>query len=239
VSRANRRALPPAPTLGGAVRAAGSDFYYNSVRLVPANLLWGAGFLAVLFAAVYFGVLALLLLIALLLVPLTAGLMTMAAVLVREKRLFFSDFVDGIRRDFWRNLGLGALQLAVFVVLSADLFFGLQIPNLVGIFLAVSAGYALIILWAYVLVAWPLLLDPIRRGEPASRQLRLGALLLLAHPFRVGAIAIIILVFLAVATFTVAGVAMFALALALLVAAHYVLPTADRLEGRETLEFEE
>jgi uncharacterized membrane protein YesL len=237
VSRADRRALPPAPTLGGAVRAAASDFYYNSVRLIPANLLWGAGFLAVLFVYVYFDVLALL--PALVLIPLTAGLMAMATVLVREKRLFFSDFVEGIRRDFWRNLGLGALQLAALVVLGADLLIGLQIPNLVGIFLAVSAGYALIIFWAYVLVAWPLLLDPVRRGEPATRQLRLGALLLLAHPFRVGAMALVILVFLAVATITVAGVAMFALALTLLVAAHYVLPAADRIEGRETLELDE
>ena len=39
---------PVAPSLGGAIRAAAIDFYSNSWRLVPANLVWAAVLLAVL-----------------------------------------------------------------------------------------------------------------------------------------------------------------------------------------------
>ena len=32
---------PALPGLGTVVRAALSDYYFNSMRLVPANLVWG------------------------------------------------------------------------------------------------------------------------------------------------------------------------------------------------------
>ena len=45
---ASRAEAPPSqrhatglPSLGAVVRAAVSDYYFNSMRLVPANLVWG------------------------------------------------------------------------------------------------------------------------------------------------------------------------------------------------------
>jgi len=43
---------PRGPGLAAAIRAAAYDFYYQSIRLVPANLLWGLAFLAWLIVAV-------------------------------------------------------------------------------------------------------------------------------------------------------------------------------------------
>src|SRR5665811_1261398 len=52
---------PAAPRLGGALRGAAIDFYFNSWRLVPANLAWSAGLVAILALAATVSLLALLL----------------------------------------------------------------------------------------------------------------------------------------------------------------------------------
>jgi hypothetical protein len=69
--------------------------------------------------------------------------------------------------------------------------------NLLG-----RAPCGLAILWTYAVVAWPIVLDPVRRGE------------------------------------RMAAIVTFGLALACLVAARYVLPSADRLEGRALVDAE-
>jgi len=43
---------PPATSIGQAIRLAGSDLYFNSLRFVPANVVCALGLLAVLFAAI-------------------------------------------------------------------------------------------------------------------------------------------------------------------------------------------
>jgi hypothetical protein len=49
------RGRPRGPGLAAAFRAAAYDFYYQSIRLVPANLLWGLAFLAWLIVSVSTG----------------------------------------------------------------------------------------------------------------------------------------------------------------------------------------
>src|SRR5687767_8344569 len=87
---AERRTVPPAPRLGRVLRTAVEDLYYNGVRLVAANLVWGIGAVltAVALTRSAFGLLALLLM-----VPLTSGLMGMATALVRERSIVMSDFL--------------------------------------------------------------------------------------------------------------------------------------------------
>ena len=46
---------PRGTGLAAAFRAAAVDFYYQSIRLVPANLLWGLAFLAWLVVTVSTG----------------------------------------------------------------------------------------------------------------------------------------------------------------------------------------
>jgi hypothetical protein len=98
--------------------------------------------------------------------------------------------------------------------------------------LAISAVYGLVILWIYAVVAWPLVLDPRRRGETLGTRLRLAGTLLVARPIRMAFLALTIGLFIAISTVAVAAIVMFALALAFLFVARMVLPAADRLEGR-------
>lgn len=231
-SRAERR-VPPAPRFGSAVREAGLDLYYHSVRLVPANVLWGVSLVGVAYVVSRDLVFAPLLVV---MVPLTMGLMGMATTLVRSRRLFWSDAVDAVRPRFWSQLGIGIAQLVLIAVAAADVLIGLQLPGLVGPVVVIGGIYTLAAIWLLAVTTWPLLLDPERRRDRIRPRLRLGFMLAVAHPLRMGAAAASLGVLLAVSTVLAAALVTVSGALAMLIAAHYILPAADRLEGRATLE---
>jgi hypothetical protein len=233
-SRAER-SVPPPPRLGGVVREAASDLYYNSWRFLGANMIFGVLFLALL-AAVTLTPWGWALSVALVLPA--AGCMRMATVLVRDGHTDFGEFLSVVRAPRL-SLGLGVAQLIGVVVLVADLWIGARWANVPGTFLAVSALYGLLIGWAYAVVAWPLVLDPAREREPLGARLRLAGALLVAHPVRVALVGGLIGAILAAATVAIAALVTIGLAFAFLVAARYVLPAADRLEGRATVEVDD
>lgn len=214
------------------LRTAAEDLYYHGVRLVVANLVWGIGAVLTAFALTrsVLGLLALLIM-----VPLTAGLMGMATALVREQSVVMSDFARPIRARFWRLVALGAAQLVLTVIAAFDLVLGLQLGGIVGIVMAVVAFYTGLALWVLAWTIWPIVIDPERQAEPVRSAVRLGALLVLAHPIRMGLMAIVLAAITLVSTVLVAAIITFAAAYVALVAAHFVLPSADRLEGRETV----
>jgi uncharacterized membrane protein YesL len=222
--------------LGGAVRAGAEAFYYNSFRFLPANLLFGAALLVVatLLLVGPIGFVA-----AVGLIPLSAGVMRMATHYVRHRYVFFSEFWQPMRRWPGRVLLLGVAQLGLITVLVVDFLVGAGMESWFGTFLAVSALYALLVLWIFSLIVWPLVLDPEREDEPVRAQLRLAALLVLAHPVRMTVFGGVIGAIVLISTVAIVAIATFALALAWLVVAHYVLPAADRFEGRATLEVPE
>ncbi|MDQ3881288.1 MAG: hypothetical protein M3295_09495 [Chloroflexota bacterium] len=230
-----RRVVPPRPTLGASIRLAGEALYYNSGRFVGANLVFGAVVVAFLLAA-SLGVVGYVVVVAL--VPPSVGVMSMATRYVRDGHVAFSDFGAGIRERFWRHLALGIAQLALIVVALADALIGLAIGGVPGVALTTLAVYALIALWAFAVVAWPLILDPVRRDEPLRATFRVALVLAVAQPIRMLMLATVIGVLLVLATLFIVVVLSFALALAFLIAALYVLPAADRLEDRATLEVE-
>lgn len=233
MSRAERRVVPPAPRLGSAIREAGLDLYYNSVRLVPANVLWALSLLGIGFVLARGLALAPLVL---LMIPLTMWLMGMATTLVRRRRLHWSDGIDAVRGRFWRLVGIGLLQLLLSVVAAVDVLIGLQLSGIVGPIVVVGGAYTLAAIWLVAVTTWPLLLDPVRARDGTRGSLRLGLLLVLAHPVRLGVLALLLAGFLAASTVLAAALVTVSGALTMLVAAHYVLPAADRLEGRATLE---
>lgn len=227
--------MPPSPRLRRALRDAASDFYFNSWRFLGANFLMGALLLLILFAAI---ATPWALLLVALLVPPAAGTMRMATRLIRDGHADLGDFADAMRRP-WPNLALGLAQLAVIGVLVVDVAIAGSWQSWTGTFLAASAAYGLLVLWAYALVAWPLLLDPARDAEPVRSRLRLAVVVLLAHPVRLGLLALGAAGFLLVAAIFIAPIITFAIGLAWLAIARYVLPIADRVEGRETLVVDE
>jgi len=223
--------VPPSPRLRRVLREAVSDFYYNSARFLAANILLG-----VLLLAVILGATAspwAFLLGPILVLP-AAGTMRMATRLIRDFHTDLGDLTEVVRRP-WPVIGIGLAQLAVTAVLVGDILIAAAWGSWVGTFLLVSAAYALVMLWAYALVAWPLLLDPERDAEPIRRRLRLAVVVLVAHPVRVGVFAVLTGVVLLVSTLLIAPVITFAVALLWLAIARWVLPMADRVEGRATL----
>jgi len=214
------------------LRTAAEDLYYHGVRLVVANLVWGIGAVltAFLLTRSVLGLLALLVM-----VPLTAGLMGMATALVRERTVVMSDFARSIRPRFWRLLALGIAQFALSAIAAFDLLLGFQFGGVVGVLMAVVAFYTLLALWVLAWTIWPIVTDPERLAEPVRSGIRLGALLVLAHPIRLGLMALVLAAITVVSTILAAAIITFAAAYLALVAAHFVLPSADRLEGRETM----
>jgi hypothetical protein len=212
------------------VREAAIDLYYNSWRFLAANILFGVILIVLLFSLTS-TVWAWALVIAL--IPPAAGCLRMATTRLRDGHTDLGEFAAVLRRP-WFVLGLGLGQLAVLLVIIVDFMVGIAVGSFFGGVLAVSALWGLVIGWAYVMVAWPILMDPLRDSEPLRARLRLAGLLLLAHPLRIGALAILAAAFLIVSTIAIAAIVTVSLAYTMLVLARYILPAADRLEGRAT-----
>jgi uncharacterized membrane protein YesL len=214
------------------LRTAAEDLYYHGVRLVVANLAWGIGaaLTAYLLTRTALGLVALVAM-----VPLTAGLMGMATALVRERSVVMSDFARPIRARPWRLLGLGVAQLVLSTVAGFDLVLGIQLGGIVGIVMAAVGFYTGVALWVLAWTIWPIVTDPERQRETVRSGVRLGALLVLAHPIRLGLMSLVLAAVTLVSTILAAAIITFAAAYVALVAAHFVLPSADRLEGRETM----
>lgn len=218
-----------APGLGRAVRAAALDFYFNSWRLVPANLLWGAALLALLIGASIFA--PVLLLTPLLALP-TAGIFRIAALIARGEGVSFWDGLAAWRTRFLPALVIGTALAGCVAIFVTNLVLGLTSDSVLGWVLATLAGWGLVATWVVGWTVWPLVLDPHRADSSVRANVRTAALLVLAHPVRLGAMGLLIAVLLVASTIAFAALVSISVAFAALVASRYVLPAADRLEHR-------
>jgi hypothetical protein len=216
---AARRPIP-VPRVGAIVRAAGTDLYFNSWRLVPANVAWAIGLIVVIVAALAWP--PALLALPALAVP-VAGIHELAALIVRGEPVSFGDFSAGMRRNAWPALALGYGAAALAIVLATNVVSGLLAGGLPGWPIAVGT---------FLVAAWPLLADPQRAQQPAPQRLRLAVTVCLARPGRMLAFAAGIWLFLAISLIAFAAIAMVSVAVAALVATRFVVPIADALEGR-------
>ena len=215
------------------MRDSAVDLYYSFASLVPANVAFGIGLIALVLAM---AASSLGWVVAVVLVPLAAGCMGLATTLVRDGHTDLGEYAAVIRRP-GQVVVLGTLQLGVGLVLVVDLLVGGAVGSVLGGVMLLSAVFGLVILWSYSVAAWPIVLDPWRRDDPIGARLRLALVLLVAKPVGVTAFALLLAAFLVVATVAFAAVATVGFAFACLVAARYVLPLADRLEGRTSGEW--
>ena len=229
MSRAEPDTVPSQPRLVRAIRDAGVDFYYNVWAFLGANVLIGALLLAALYGSLLLGP-WLLALAALVAVP-AAGTMRMATRLRRDGHTDLGDFAEVLRHP-GRIVLPGALQLAIGVVLIVDVAVALGWGGWLGTLLLVGALYGLAAWWAVAVIAWPILLDPHRNGRPTRACLRLALVTLLVYPIRVITLAVTSGLFLIVAAILIAPILTFAVSLAWLAVAGYVLPLVDRVESR-------
>ena len=214
-------------SLRGALRTALSDMYFNSWRLAPANLVWGAILIVALFAGPL-TVLGLALLVALAL-P-TAGLHRMGALIARGEPASFSDFVDGMRRYALSALAITVGAAALAVVLATNVFVGLEAGNPVGWFISALALWGLLALAMLLVAFWPILVDPRRESLGFRARLALAGLAVIGRPIRMLTLTAVVAAILLVSTVLFAALVMVSVAYVSVVSARYVLPIVDQLE---------
>ncbi len=216
-------------SLGGALRHSLTDFYFNSWRLVPANLVWGVGFVALLIAGplTVAGVVTLVLLA----VPL-AGVQRMAALVARDEPATFSDFVQGMRRFAAPALATSAGATVLAIVFTTNIYVGLEAGGPVGWFIGAMALWGDVALAMLLVTFWPILVDPRREGIGLRRRLVLAGLVVIGRPGRVAALTLVVTVILVVSTVLFAAILLVSVAYVSLVSARYVLPMLDALEAR-------
>jgi hypothetical protein len=216
------------PRLGAVIRTSLSDYYFNSMRLVPANLAWGAGVVLIVLVGLVWPAGALLLL-PLLVVP-TAVTFRIAATVVRGEPSGVRDSIGSIRHELGVMVGLGVAIVGTGLVLGTNVLTGLQQADPPSLVLATLAGWGLVAWWCAAIVAWPLIVDPARAAWPLRERLRLAGGLLLTHPIRFGALGLIVALIVVVSTILTAAVLTVSVAFVAVVACRSVYPAADRLE---------
>jgi hypothetical protein len=226
-------AEPRAPTLGlrAALRRALVDCYYQSIRLVPANIAWGIVFVVAIFVLLL-GWWPPALLAAAALGVAWVGVVRLAVLIVRGHDVVLSDVPGAWRRWLVAGVVGGSLFAVGIVALWVNVLVGLTTGGMLGGSLATLAGWGLILGWLFALAFWPILLDPDRDGIRARDAARLAALLVLARPIRIAALGVLLAVIAIVSTVLIAAIVTVSAAFIAMAAAHLVLPAADDLEAR-------
>jgi hypothetical protein len=211
------------------MRAALGDFYVNSVRLVPANLLWAATLVGVWLAFLItpFGVL----LLPILALP-TASIFRMAALVVRGGPISLWDGLRVWRTDPGPILVVGIVLVSCLAVFVVNIVSGVLGGGLIGLVVATAAAWGACVTWLLAWTVWPILLDPARRDRTVRDRLRTAVLLVLAYPIRMGALGAVLALIVLASTLAFIALMTISLAFAALVATRYVLPAADLLEER-------
>lgn len=234
MSRAERLRIPEAPRLGGAFRAAAIDLYFNSWRLIGANVVWGAVLLAAILVGFVWPLGSFLLSVALA-IP-TAGIYRIATLIVRQESVGFSDAVGAYRAYLRTALLLGLAGAGGSLVFAINIVTGIvDLGSPLGWAIATAAAWGFVIVWAWLACLWPLAVDSRREGVPFGQRARLAGLLMVAFPLRVGALLALSALILAVSTVLFAALITISVAFVALLGCHYILPAADRLEGRATV----
>jgi hypothetical protein len=220
---------PRGTGLAAAFRAAAVDFYYQSIRLVPANLLWGLAFLAWLVVTVSTGPLVTLATAPLVAVP-WVGVVRLAALTARGQDVVLSDVGTAIRRFGLLALASGAFLALAVAILASNAYLGASLGGPVGWALTTLSLTGLLALWVLSWPYWVLLVDPEREDRPLRSRARIAALLVVAAPGRLAWLSLLLAVLLLVSTVAFVAVLTIAPAYAALVSARYCLPLSDRLE---------
>jgi hypothetical protein len=228
--------LPPRPRLArssvfGALRRGIADFYFNSVRLVPANLIWGGGVLVLAWVAMVLGLLPALALSPLLGIPLV-GVYRIAGHIVRGEDAVLSDAFRAMRERTLAALLLAGVFAWAGVLLAINVRLGLGAGTVVGWGFATFAGWALLALVCIAIVVWPIVADPDRRDLSVVTILKLAGYVVLARPVVMMVLALVVVVLGIVSTIAFAAIVTISVAYLALVSSRVVLPEADWIAER-------
>ena len=141
------------PSIPGSLRASVVDFFYNSWRLVPANLAWGVAFVAIALTGLFAPLLGVLL-VPLLAVP-TVGLFRIAALIVRGGSVSLGDGFAAFRTYLWPSLAAGVAMTVAVLVGTWDFASGITSDSALGWAMATLAAWGLLVVAALSLAFWP------------------------------------------------------------------------------------
>jgi hypothetical protein len=163
-------------SVAAALRAALSDFYGQSLRLVVLNSALSAAALAIVLIALYLPAAAVL---AVLIGPLAGALMHCTITLAQTDRITMRDALDGVRLHWRRGLALAAscLVVALVGVVALTFYAGRSVWTLP---LAALVLYLLLVFGLLQLWLWPLAI--LEREQPFSRVLRDAGIALMRRP---------------------------------------------------------
>lgn len=215
-------------SLPRALRKAAVDFYYQSIRLVPANVVWGIVLVALGWAAISVGIWVAIVGVPLLGPPL-AGIYRLAGLVTRGRHVVLSDAFGAARELFVPAILLAAAIGWGLGLLALNVAVGINSSSPLGWVSATLAGWGAVALLIYAAVVWPLLADPARATEPVRERARLAGYVVLAAPFRMFALTVVVLLVTVVSTIVFAALVTISVAFVALVGCHMVLPDADRL----------
>ena len=208
------------------LRAALSDFYHQSWRLLVLNAVLSAATIAILITASYVQV-ALLLLV--FVGPIAAAIMHCAVKLQQTEALRLRDAVTGLRLHWRRGLVLGVVT-AIVVALGVFAIVFYAREGTIGLLLALLVFYVLLLFGVIQLALWPRAV--VERERPLGRVLAAAALDVLRRPKAWIGLAV------ALALINLAGVAAalmpfltLTIAYSFLAAAHVALPPRPNPEG--------
>jgi uncharacterized membrane protein YesL len=220
---------PRAVSIGQAARAAASDFYFNSLRFVPANVVWALAVAALLFLAATWAP-------AIVLTPAIAiplvGITRMAALLTRGEPANLSDFIEGMRRFGLAASGIAAVLAIAGAMLVTNVATGFSANDPIGWFLGASALWGLVALAMAAAAVWPIVVDPAHENEPLRQRLKLAGLVIVGRPGWLLVVTILIAVVLIASTVLLGAIVLVGVAYASLFGTRWVLPAADELEAR-------
>jgi hypothetical protein len=220
-----------AQTVRAAFRGAAADFYYQSLRLVPANVAWGAGLLAVLAIAFWLSPVLALVTAPLLCLPLV-GVTRLAAQIIRGEDVVLSDVATAIRTFARPALSAGVVVVLATVVLAANVVAGVSAGGPIGWAFTTLAAWGIAALWIIGLAFWPILVDPARPAMPLAARARLAVLVVLAYPIRFAVLGVGLALVMLVSAIAFAALLSVSVAFMALVASRVTLSAADQLEAR-------
>lgn len=199
---------------------------------MPANLIWSTVLGATIFLLLTFPLAGLVMLVVLAL-P-TAGLFRLSALIVRDRPVAFSDALSAWREFVGPSAVLALCIGLSTVVLGFNMVAGFASGGPLGWAFGTLAAWGLLSIGSVALAFWPLLVDPVREGEPLRPRLWLAAAVVFTAPVRYGGLMLLLAFVLAASTIAFAALLTISIAFIALMLCRYVLPAADRLEGRRT-----
>jgi hypothetical protein len=219
---------------GGPFRLALTDFYFDSMRLVRANLVWGVTVILAVVVGIGWPLGGVLLLAALAL-P-TAGVFRTAAAIVRADPFAARHELRwASRRVAGRLLLVGAAFVITGVVCGWNVVAGLATGGPTGWAFATLAAWGLVALWCAAVVVWPVMVDPARQHLDLRDDLRAAAEVLLTEPRRVAGLALSVAVVVVVSVVLTVAILTVSVAFVALLACRTVYPILDRIEARQAV----